>query len=174
MEASGWEGPHLGSPAPSALGQNGPVPPAAPPDTAVRPRPPLVTLPRVVMSVLLALSLAGLYVAFTLHDDSPNPRFRPAAVRTVSPEPGTLELRQTEIFVELVPAYTATLAVNGIAIPEDQVKVIEGLNRYSFTPGPDAEVPALPAGANCAEVRFRPVTPGAGEPGRYRWCFNLH
>lgn len=128
---------------------------------------------RVVSSVLLALAFAGLYLAFVLHDDTPNPRLRPQAVRSVSPEPGTLQLRQTEIFAELQPAYRATLSVNGTTIPDDQLEVIEGLNRVSFTPGPDRELETLPPGRTCAEVTYELVTDPAAEPGRYRWCFNV-
>lgn len=133
----------------------------------------LVTLPRVVMSVLLALSFAGLYVAFTLHDDSPAPRLRPPAVTTVSPEPGSLQLRQTEIFVELAAAYTGTLSVNGVRIPEDQMQVIEGLNRYSFTPGPGREIEALPPGAACAAVEYHRIGDEQSPPASYRWCFSV-
>ena len=169
MAPRGWR--------PGGVGQNGGVSSTATgrheASPAVGPKR-LVTLPRVVMSVLLALSAAGLYVAFTLHDDSPNPRFRPEAVSAVSPEPGSLELRQAEIFVELEPAYTGTLVVNDRPIPPDQLQVIEGLNRISFTPGAGQEIETLPAGRNCVVVRFEPVG-GQGEPpGTYRWCFNVH
>ena len=133
----------------------------------------LFTARRVVSSVLLAVAFAGLYLAFVLHDDSPNPRLRPQAVRTVSPEPGTLQLRQTEIFAELEPAYRGTLSVNGTVIPDDQLEVIEGLNRVSFTPGADRELESLPPGRTCAEVSYELVTDPGAEPGRYRWCFNV-
>ena len=135
--------------------------------------PRLFTPRRVVSSILLALAFAGLYLAFILHDDSPNPRLRPAAVRTVSPEPATLQLRQTEIFVELQPAYRGALAVNGTPIPDDQLEVIEGLNRYSFTPGQGREIAELPPGRTCAVVTFELVTDANEEPGSYRWCFNV-
>ncbi len=133
----------------------------------------LFTARRVVSSVLLAVALVGFVMAFVLHDDSPNPRLRPQAVRTVSPEPGSLQLRQTEIFVELEPAYRGTLSVNETTIPDDQLQVIEGLNRISFTPGPDREIEELPPGRTCAEVTYELVTAPDVEPARYRWCFNV-
>ena len=133
----------------------------------------LFTARRVVSSVLLAVAFAGLYMAFILHDDSPNPRLRPTAVRTVSPDPGTLQLRQTEIFAELEPAFRGTLTVNGTPIPDDQLQVIEGLNRISFTPGEGRELDKLPPGRTCAVVRFEPIADPGAEPGSYRWCFNV-
>ena len=141
--------------------------------TATRRADRLLTPRRVVSSLLLALAAAGMYTAFILHDDTPNPRLRPSAVRTVSPEPASLQLRQTEIFVELEPAYRGALSVNGTVIPDDQLDVIDGLNRYSFTPGEGREIDELPPGRTCAEVSFQLVTDPDAEPGRYRWCFNV-
>ncbi|MDP9388248.1 MAG: hypothetical protein M3Q48_10160 [Actinomycetota bacterium] len=141
--------------------------------TAPARAPRLFTLRRIVTSVLLAVAAAGFYVGFSLHDDAPNPRLRPQAVRTVSPLPGTLQLRQTEIFVELEPAYRGTLSVNGTPIPPDDLNVIEGLNRFSFTPGAGRQIEMLPPGRTCAAVTFQLVTDPAAEPGSYRWCFNV-
>jgi len=145
---------------------------AAPPARAAG-RPALFTVRRIVMSVLLAVAFAGMYVAFILHDDSPNPRLRPSAVRTVSPEPDSLQLRQTEIFAELDPLFTGTLRVNDIVIPDDQLEVIEGLNRYSFTPGAGKEIEQLPAGRNCATVGFQRVGETDALPSSFRWCFDV-
>ncbi len=141
--------------------------------TAPAAGPRLFTPRRLVSSVLLAVAFVGLYMAFILHDDSPNPKLRPQAVRTVSPDPGTLQLRQTEIFAELQPAYRGTLSVNGTVIPDDQLDVIDGLNRISFTPGEGRELEELPPGRTCAEVSFEQITDPDVEPGRYRWCFNV-
>ena len=136
-------------------------------------RRPLFTLSRVVMSVLLAVAFAGMYVAFTEHDDSPNPRLRPAAIRTVSPEPDSLQLRQTEIFAELDPVFTATMTVNGTPIPDDQLQVIEGLNRYSYTPGQGKEIEELPPGRTCATVEYQRRGDLGSLPTTYRWCFDV-
>ena len=132
----------------------------------------LFTVRRVVSSVLLATAFVGLVVAFTMHDDAPNPLLRPRAVLTVSPGPGTLQPRQTEIFVELDSSYTGSLEVNGTPVPDDQLDVIAGLNRISFTPGEDREIRSLPPGRTCAVVTFD-LAVGGGDPGTYRWCFNV-
>lgn len=132
----------------------------------------IVTLPRVVMSVLLAFAVASMYVAFNEHDDSPNPRLRPQAIRAVSPLPASLQLRQTEIFVELAPPFRGALTVNGTPVPDDQLDIIEGLNRYAFTPGEGKEIEALPPGRACAVVDYTSADPSA-PGGTYRWCFNV-
>ncbi|HEX2698913.1 MAG TPA: hypothetical protein VHM89_01760 [Acidimicrobiales bacterium] len=131
------------------------------------------TVRRVVSSVLLAIAFSGLVVAFMMHDDTPNPRLRPRAVGVVSPEPDSLQLRQTEIFAELDKSYKGTLAVNGTVIPDDQLDIIEGLNRYSFTPGDGHEIDELPPGRNCAVISFDLAVNPGGDPGSFRWCFNV-
>lgn len=133
----------------------------------------LFTFRRVVSSVLLAGAFAGLVVAFIMHEEDPEAAAQPRQVTAVSPEPGTLQLRQIEIFVELDPTYRGSLSVNGRPIPDDQLDVIGGLNRISFTPGAGKELRSLPAGRNCAEVIFEPAVGTGGDPGRYRWCFNV-
>lgn len=133
----------------------------------------IFTFRRVVSSVLLAVAFGGLVVAFIMHDDTPDTLPRPRAVGTVSPEPGSLQLRQTEIFVELDPSYAGILAVNGTVIPDDQLDVIEGLNRYSFTPADGKEIDELPPGRTCAVITFDQVVNPGTDPGSFRWCFNV-
>ena len=132
-----------------------------------------VTPRRLVFAVLLVVAGGSLYLAASLHDDSPTSGARSGVVTSVSPRPGSIQLRQTEIRVELDSAYTAELAINGRVIPDDQLAVVQGLNRISYTPGSGREVETLPAGNNCAVVRYRPVPGVAGQPGSYRWCFSV-
>ena len=121
--------------------------------------------------MLLAVSFVGLIAAFIMHEEEPEAVARPRQVAAISPEPGTLQLRQTEIFAELDPTYVGSLSINGTPIPDDQLDVV-GLSRFSFTPGEGKELRSLPPGRNCAEVIFR-LAVGGGEPGRFRWCFNV-
>jgi len=132
-----------------------------------------ITLRRVVIVTLLGLAGGSLYLAATLHDDSLTAGVRSGVVRSVSPRPGSIQLRQTEVQVELDSTYLGDLVINGKTIPDDQLAVIQGLTRISFTPGPGREIESLPAGSNCAVVRFRPLAGTSGEPGSYRWCFSV-
>ncbi len=132
-----------------------------------------ITPRRVVVVALLALAGGALYMAATLHDDSLTAGARSGVVRSVSPRPGSIQLRQTEVQVELDSTYAGELAINGKPIPDDQLAVIQGLNRISYTPGIGREIEALSAGSNCAVVRFRPLAGTDGQPGSYRWCFSV-
>jgi len=131
-----------------------------------------ITPRRVVFAVLLAVAGGALYLASTLHDDSLTAGVRSGVVKSVSPRPGSIQLRQTEVQAELDSSYAGELLINGTLIPDDQLAVVPGLNRISYTPGAGREIATLPAGNNCAVVRFRPLPGSAGQPGSYRWCFS--
>ena len=134
----------------------------------------LVTVPRVVMSLLLAVAAAGMYVAFTLHEETPSSQTRPGAVRVVSPAPGSLEVRQTTVFYELASAYDGTLRISGVEVPEDQLDVIEGLNRISFTPGAGKEIESLEPGSQVVTAIFWPRAVGRRAAVTYTWRFRVH
>lgn len=142
--------------------------------TGVRTPGRLVTLPRVVMSLLLALAAAGMYVAFTLHEDTPPAPVRPRAVRVVFPTPGSLQLRQTTIFYELESPYEGTLRVGGVEVPMDELEVIQGLNRISFTPGQGKAIEALEPGTQTVSAVFWLRTEGRRAAQRYTWRFTVH
>jgi hypothetical protein len=131
-------------------------------------------LRRFVLGVILVASGVALYVAFALHEDSADLPLRPAAIRVVSPEPGTLEVRQTTVFYELDSRYAGTLRVDSVVIPDDQIDVIQGLNRVSFTPGEDKEFEEFSPGAHNATAVFWPVGEGPESAQRYTWRFNVH
>jgi len=139
--------------------------------TTARPRR-LFTVRQVVSAALLTVAFVGLVAAFMMHDDTPSAALRPQAVRFVSPQPGSLQLRQAEIFVVLDPTYSGSLDVNGTPIPDDQLKVLRGVNRISFTPGEGKEITKLPPGPTCVVVTYD-LAVGGGHPGSYRWCFTV-
>ena len=55
-------------------------------------------------------------------------------------------LRQAEIGIDLKPGWTGDLAVNGVPIPEDQVRRNDPLNQVFFTPGPGKEIEQFNSG----------------------------
>lgn len=134
-----------------------------------------VLLRRLVISVVAAAALATFAIAFTLHEETPEIRAIDSAVRAVEPAPGEQRARQATVFFELASSYEGMFEeIDAHPIPEDQVDVIEGLNRYSFTPGEGKEFERFRPGRNCAVARFWPR--GASpETGRtYTWCYSLH
>ena len=137
-------------------------------------RRPFFTVQRLVLSVLLAAAVVGMVFAFSLHEETPPVVYTHSAIRTVYPQPGDLLNRQTTVFVELEVGYTVrALTINGRSIGADDLDVIEGLNRYSYTPGEGKLIEQFDEGRTCALAEFSDSNaPGAGLQ-TYEWCFSL-
>lgn len=129
---------------------------------------------RIVISLLLAASVVGIVVAFTMHEEREPLRLTHEAVRVVSPEPGEQVLRQTTVFVELQPDYTLdALQIQGRAVGGDDLEHIPGLNRWSFTPGDGKSIEEHDEGRNCATAEFH-RSAAVDAPDTFTWCFSLH
>ena len=137
-------------------------------------RHPVVTLRRVLISVILAVCLVGMVWALNQSRTTPRVVYRDSAIIQVIPAEGDLDLRQARIGVELAPAWTGVLLVDGTEIPEDQLQRVVGLNQIFYYPGPGKETGALAPGRHCATAFVWQITQSrrAGHP--YSWCFNVH
>jgi hypothetical protein len=133
-----------------------------------------VTGRRVLITAALTLALFGFVYAFTLGDgryDGPGG----GAVEHLVPAPGSQTVRQAEIGIDLVPEWTALLVVNGLEIPEDQLRRVDAQNQVFFTPGPGKDIEQLGAGVvQVTALIWRPVageTRADAQP--VRWSFRV-
>ncbi len=104
----------------------------------------------------------------------------PAAVQTVSPEPGSIAGPIDTISVDLVDGLTAVLLVRTggafVEIPEDQLDRVPELGQVSFRPGPGKEITKFPAGQNDVLVYYWSKTRVGGRPDQpdsYAWSFQV-
>lgn len=135
----------------------------------------LVTMRSVVISVLLALAGGGIIYAFASSADEAPPRRLGGAVEAVSPEPGSLAVRQDTITADLAAGYTGVLLVRGVEIPEDQLRRTPGLNLVSYTPGPDTETgPLSPGQARITVVYWPAGQSRQANAQRFTWEFTIH
>jgi hypothetical protein len=134
----------------------------------------VITLRRLVITVLLGVALFGLFYAFTRPTDNQQPALKDTAVRHVEPAPGDRVLRQTVIAIDLLADYTGVLSLDTNRIPEDQLDRIGGLNRISFTPGDGKDIEELSSGRHCATAEFWQTTVPDAPHRRYTWCFEVH
>lgn len=132
-----------------------------------------ITPYRVVVSLLLAAAVVGVGWAFTEHREVEPLIVRDAAVALVEPGEGEQALRQDRIFVQLDPAYTGVLFVNGVEIPADQINRAAGVHTLEYVPGPDSETGPLPAGLNRATVEFWELSRTRAASRSYSWSFNV-
>ena len=134
----------------------------------------IITRYRVVVSALLAVAAALLYIGFVSSVDHKTETNNAAHVSFVQPEPNAVALRQARIFASLDTAYTGTLIVEGIEIPEAQLDHLEGLNTVGFTPRAGTETGALKPGKRCARVVYWPLASSRSEAMSYDWCWTAH
>ena len=134
----------------------------------------MITVRRVVISLLLGIAFAGFFYAFTRDTDNQQPALRDTAVKRVLPAPGDLVLRQSEIRVELETGYTGVLSIDEQRIPEDQTDRIEGAYWVSFTPAEGKDIEELAPGRRCASIELWDTTIPDAPHRHYGWCFEVH
>lgn len=123
-----------------------------------------------------AVLVAGVLLFTTFQGDQPGDQVVRGAVLDVFPERGTVALRQGAIGVDLAFGYTATLSIDSVSIPDDQLDTLAGINRVSFSPGPGKEIESLAEGRHCATVTYS-ATDAAEASARgsnmqpFTWCF---
>lgn len=105
---------------------------------------------KIVTGLVVVGALAGFVFAFTLGgDQSPDPRRTNSAVeRFIPPEGSPAVVRQAEIGIDLVTGWTGVLLVDGVEIPEDQLRRNEPENQVFFQPGEGDVVEALAPGTH--------------------------
>lgn len=127
------------------------------------------------MSLLLALAAGGIIAAFSMHEEPRPVVYTNSAVKAVSPKPGEGATQDSTVFIELQPGYALrTLRFdNGEQMAAEDLDVIVGLNRYSFTPGEGKQVERLDAGRTCAEVEFSETAQPGNPLQTFSWCFDV-
>jgi hypothetical protein len=134
----------------------------------------LVTRYRVIVSLLLALAAAAMYVAF-ISAKEPEPNITNSLnVVAVRPDINTTAVsRQTRIYAKLKSGFVGSLVVNGTEIPAEQVDHLEGSNTVGFTPGPGTAVGPLKPGQNCALVFYWHPEESRATAESFKWCWKV-
>ncbi|MEA3018529.1 MAG: hypothetical protein QOI47_53 [Actinomycetota bacterium] len=106
-----------------------------------------MTLRRLVITLALVAAAAAFYAAGRNGNTDQKPLVSNTAVEQLIPADGSPNvLRQAEIGIDLAPGWTGSLAINGHAIPDDQLRRNDPLGQLFFSPGQGKEIEQLPAG----------------------------
>lgn len=144
--------------------------PSTPP-TAGRPQyPRWLWLMGLAVVVIVAAAITGLVIA---GEDSDNDQAGDAAIEQFIPAEGAQLVQQAPIGIDLAPGYSGTLALNGVAIPEDELDTTPALNLVRFTPGPGKQVERYDEGPNCVLATFWLISDGPGVATSRYWCFTV-
>lgn len=120
---------------------------------------------------LLAIVLGGLATRSGTENQT-TVQGRPEVVERLIPGRGDEVLQQFEVGIDLAPGYEGSLTVNGVEIPEDQLRIVREQNQVYFQPGEGKVVTELQAGPNCAVATVWRSAVGPGERDEtFQWCF---
>lgn len=131
---------------------------------------------RVVLGLLLIVAVGMFWLAGRNGNADPEPVISESAVEQLIPADGSPSvLRQAEIGIDLKDGWTAELSVNGVFIPEDQLRRNEPLAQIFFTPGPGKEIEQFRSGTVVVVASiWRPIDGETREDGRQVvWRFKV-
>ena len=133
-------------------------------------------LRRVVIGLLLVVAVGMFWLAGRNGNADPEPVISESAVEQLIPADGSPSvLRQAEIGIDLKDGWTGELSVNGVFIPEDQLRRNEPLAQIFFTPGPGKEIEQFRSGTVVVVASvWRPIDGETREDGRQVvWRFKV-
>src|SRR5438309_3725323 len=96
---------------------------------------------------------------------------RPPEIERTFPNPGDQILSQGEVGAAVPQGWGFSLAVDGVAIPDEQLEKVPQLGDYRFKPRPGRIIESLRSGEHSARVEILP--PGGGKPVTYTWSFRV-
>ena len=141
------------------------------------------------ISAGLVLFVIGMSTGLTGRDSSN----LPDAIEQISPGQGDHVLQQTEIIVDFVEGYTATLTIDGIELPTTRLDEIISTGKQiapgaqidlpptavfdvgnyiiSYLPQPGAPITELSQGEHTGSVRYWLIKDGENASRTYSWTF---
>ena len=129
---------------------------------------------RVGISALIAFALIAIVAGFMqakTGDDQAT--LVDPGIEVLVPKPGELVLRQSQVGVDLAPAYSGTIDVDSTPVPDDQLTINDALNQVFFQPGPGKEFEQFAPGRHCVTAHFYKTADGPSTAHTYSWCFNV-
>jgi hypothetical protein len=156
--------------------------PASQPDPAPQPDALYSTRAKIVMSLVVTLGVLAIALAVWasstgVDDDGPVVATGGAAPLDgfrLRPADGAQAVQGSEIGIDLQPGWEGRLLIDGVEIPEDELRLVPGQNQVFFTPGQGRTIERLRPGRNCVTAIFWRSQLGRGaDDGQLTWCFQV-
>ena len=123
--------------------------------------------------LLLALTLAALVVLLVAVWPRGADPALPPPLQRVSPLPGDTVARQTAVELDLPAGYEVRFHVDGRAVPNDEVSVVESTGRWRWQPGSGRSLEQWEGGEHTVRVEWDRAV-GRPDPGSFEWAFRAH
>jgi hypothetical protein len=132
---------------------------------------------KIVAAAVVAVA-AGLFaLAFAALGDDEDPVLSEGDQRVVEdliPRRDAQVPQQSTVGIDLVVGWAGTLVVNGVEVPEDELRVTSQIGLIEYTPGEGNTVEALQTGQNCVTAIIWRISDGRGVNDRtIPWCFSV-
>jgi hypothetical protein len=101
-----------------------------------------------------------------------SPSVLPEAVNRIEPDNGELAFGRPQVVLDLEPGYHASLVIDGVAVPDDQVNWTESTGLHVFDPGPDKVIESWAPGFHLIEATWDGPL-GRPDPGNLTWTFRV-
>jgi hypothetical protein len=148
--------------------------------TPLRPLPPGAPAPRRrlrLQTVLLAVAgvvAVNLLVAATVIGGRNEGPELPSNIEHVIPAPGSGILAQDDVGADLLDTYTGVLLIDGVEIPEDQLRINRPLGEVGFRPGEGKDIVRLEEGLHSATIVYWPQDRSRADAKSFTWQFRAH
>lgn len=132
-------------------------------------------LRRIVLFLLVGGAIGAIVYAGTLNSGPSEIRRTDAAVERLVPADGSpVAVRQSEVGIDLAPGWTGILRVNGLEIPEDQLRRVEAQNEVYFQPGEGKDIEAFEPGTIIVEAEiWRTASETRDDARTVTWRFGV-
>lgn len=130
---------------------------------------------KILASLLITLAVAAFVAAYmtTSDDDGSGSGADGEFVERLLPERDSQVVQQGTVGIDLAPGWEASLSIDGVPIPEDDLDVTASLNLVQFTPGEGKAMRTLPVGNVCAQAQAFETATGPDDARTVSWCFDV-
>jgi hypothetical protein len=98
----------------------------------------------------------------------------PSNIEAVIPAPGSGILAQDDVGADLLDTFTGVLLIDGVEIPEDQLRINKPLGEVGFRPGEGKDISRLEEGLHSATIVYWPQDRSRQEAKSFTWQFRAH
>jgi hypothetical protein len=130
-------------------------------------------LQTVVLAVAAVVAVNLLVAAAVIggRDEAPE---LPSNIESVIPAPGSGMLAQDDVGADLLDTFTGVLLIDGVEIPEDQLRINRPLGQVSFRPGEGKDISRLEEGLHSATIVYWPQDRSRDDAKSFTWQFRAH
>ena len=130
---------------------------------------------RIILALLVGGAIGAIVYAGTLGSGPAEIRLTDEAVERLVPADGSpVAVRQAEVGIDLAPGWTGILKVNGLEIPEDQLRRVEAQNEVYFQPGEGKDIAAFQPGTIVVEAEiWRSASETRDDARTVTWAFGV-